>query len=62
MAKTKTPQQIKDDLHAKGITLKQWAEQHKYPAAEVYKVLNGERKGRYGRAHKIAVALGLKLA
>ena len=62
MAKTKTPEQVKEDLRTKGITLKEWAEQNKYPAAEVYKVLNGERKGHYGRAHKIAVALGLKSA
>lgn len=62
MSKAKTPEQIKKDLRAKGITLKQWAEQHQYPTAEVYKVMNGERKGHYGRSHQIAVALGLKSA
>lgn len=62
MNKTKSPEQVKNDLYAKGITLKQWAEKNGYPSAEVYKVLNGERKGRYGRAHQIAVALGLKSA
>ena len=62
MAKTKTPQQVKDDFRAKGVKLKDWAKENNYPVAEVYKVLNGERKGHYGRAHKIAVALGLKSA
>lgn len=51
---------IKTDLHAKGITIRDWAIENNYPITEVYKVLNGERKGLYGRAHDIAVAIGLK--
>ncbi len=52
--------QIKKDLHANGVTIRDWAVKNKYPATEVYKVLSGERKGLYGRAHNIAVAIGLK--
>ncbi len=55
-------QQIKERLYAQGITVKGWAEKHDYPVTEVYKVLNGERKGLYGRSHEIAVAIGLKSA
>lgn len=56
----KTPDQVRTELYAQGITLKQWAETNGYPAPEVYKVMSGERKGLYGRAHEIAVKLGLK--
>jgi len=52
--------EIKQALHSQGITIRQWAEKNGYPPSEVYKVLNGERKGLYGRAHEIAVAIGLK--
>lgn len=51
---------IKKDLQDQGITINDWAIANGYPVAEVYKVLSGERKGLYGRAHKIAVAIGLK--
>ena len=54
--------EIKKNLHDQGITIHQWAEKHGYPVTEVYKVLSGERKGLYGRAHDIAVAIGLKPA
>lgn len=50
----------KQKIHAQGMTVKQWANNHGFPVPEVYKVLNGERKGLYGRSHQIAVALGLK--
>lgn len=52
--------QIKADLHAQGVTINDWATNNDYPVTEVYKVLSGERKGLYGRAHEIAVAIGLK--
>lgn len=52
--------QAKKRIYEQGLTVKQWAEKNDYPVPEVYKVLNGERKGLYGRSHSIAVALGLK--
>lgn len=55
-----TPEQVKAKLRAEGITITQWAEQHGYPRAAVYCVLNGVVKAAYGRAHRIAVDLGLK--
>lgn len=54
--------QIKKDLHDNGTTIQEWSEANGYPVTEVYKVLSGERKGLYGRAHQIAVAIGLKSA
>lgn len=57
-----TAEQIKSRLRRQGITLTQWAKDHGYPRADVYRVLNGQYKAHYGRAHEIAVALGMKSA
>ncbi|WP_420598617.1 DNA-binding protein [Neptuniibacter sp.] len=55
-----TPEQVKANLRAQGVTITQWAEEHGYPRAAVYRVLNGVEKAAFGRAHNIAVDLGLK--
>jgi gp16 family phage-associated protein len=55
-----TPQQVKANLRAQGLTITQWAEKNGYPRAAVYRVLNGVEKGTFGRSHNIAVDLGLK--
>lgn len=52
--------EVKQRLYEQGVTVKQWAEANNYPTQEVYKILNGERKALYGRAHEIAVKIGLK--
>lgn len=51
---------VKQQFHQRGITFTDWAEKHGYTRQEVYRVLNGQAKAKYGRAHEIAVALGLK--
>jgi gp16 family phage-associated protein len=56
-----TATQAKKKIWDQGITITQWAEAHNFKRREVYDVLNGVAKGRFGRAHDIAVALGLKL-
>ncbi len=56
----KTPDQVKQEFIEKGIPVSTWAETRGFTPQEVYKVLNGQSKGNYGRAHQIAVALGLK--
>lgn len=55
-----TPQQVKSSLRTQGITITQWSEDHGFPREAVYRVLNGVDKAAFGRAHNIAVALGLK--
>ncbi|WKE65053.1 DNA-binding protein [Gallaecimonas kandeliae] len=55
-----TPKQVKEALRAQGTTITKWAEERGYPRAAVYRVLNGVEKAAYGRAHQIAVDLGLK--
>jgi gp16 family phage-associated protein len=56
----KTPEQIKANFRANGITVSQWARDHHYTPREVNLVLNGQVKGHYGKGHDIAVKLGLK--
>lgn len=55
-----TPEQIKHRFRARGETFSQWARDHGYPVNKVLRVLNGFEKGHYGKAHEIAVKLGLK--
>lgn len=50
----------RQNLREQGITIAQFAREHNYPVVEVYRVLDGKYKGFYGRAHDIAVALGIK--
>ena len=57
-----TPEQIKNRFRQRGITFTQWAEENGYSRNEVSRVLNGQTKARYGKAHEIAVKLGLKPA
>lgn len=57
---TKTPKQVKQDFIDKGIPVTDWATENGFTPQEVYKVLNGQSKGNFGRAHQIAVALGIK--
>lgn len=56
-----TPDQVKQSFRTAGITFTVWARKHGYPRHEVYRVLNGVTKAHYGRAHEIALKLGLKV-
>lgn len=58
--KVLTPEQVKQRLRMQGITTTQWAEARGYTRNEVYRVLNGQAKAHYGKAHQIAVELGMK--
>lgn len=53
-------EQIKRSFQQRGITFTQWAAENGYGRYEVYRVLNGQAKAKYGRCHEIAVKLGLK--
>ena len=59
--KALTPDQVKQQFRARGLTLTQWAADNGYSREAVYRVLNGKDKAHFGRAHEIAVALGLKV-
>lgn len=55
-----TSDQVKARLRRQGKTITQWATEHGYPRVAVYRVLNGIDKAHFGRAHEIAVKIGLK--
>jgi len=59
-ADVKTAEQIKQDFGDKGLTFADWARKHGYTPTKVYRVLNSLDKGKRGKAHEIAVRLGLK--
>lgn len=55
-----TPDQVKRNFRSRGQTFSQWARDNGYTPHAVYRVLNGFDKAHYGKAHDIAVKLGLK--
>lgn len=57
-----TPEQLKRKFRAAGITFAGWARDHGYDPNYVSRVVNGQAKAHFGKAHEIAVALGLKQA
>jgi gp16 family phage-associated protein len=56
-----TPNQVRQQMRQRGETLTQWAASRGFDRDAVYRVMNGRDKAHYGRAHEIAVALGLKV-
>lgn len=59
-AKALTADQVKENFRRTGKTITRWAIENGYTRNEVYRVLNGQAKAHYGKAHDIAVKLGLK--
>lgn len=55
-----TAEQVKSLFRQRGVTFTRWAEENGYSRNEVYRVLNGFTKARYGKSHEIAVKLGMK--
>ncbi|EII2806819.1 DNA-binding protein [Salmonella enterica subsp. enterica serovar Java] len=55
-----TPEQVRSLFRQQGKTVTSWAREHNFNRNQVYQVLNGQTKARYGKAFEIAVALGLK--
>lgn len=55
-----TPDKVKQQFRQRGTTFTEWAKGNGYTRNEVYRVLNGQAKCHYGKAHEIAVKLGLK--
>lgn len=56
----KTPEQAKEDLRAKGVTLSKWASDNGFKYRTVSEVVRGVNKGHFGEGHQVAVALGIK--
>lgn len=56
----KTRRQILDAFETGGLKVSDWAREHGFKREHVYAVLSGRVRGRWGEAHAVAVALGLK--
>lgn len=56
----RTPQQVRDELARKGISISSWATANGFSTSMVFDVLAGRKKGLRGQAHRIAVSLGMK--
>lgn len=55
-----TAEDAKAAFELLGKPIGHWADEHGFPRADVYAVINGRTVGKRGRAHQIAVALGIK--
>jgi gp16 family phage-associated protein len=53
--------EVKARFVAEGISIAQWARARGFSEVMAYRVLAGKVKGTRGEAHRIAVALGLKV-
>ncbi|EDW0701236.1 DNA-binding protein [Salmonella enterica] len=55
-----TAEQARNQLRQQGKTITDWARENGYSRMAVYRVLSGQAKANYGKAHEIAVKLGIK--
>ena len=60
MNKPITPNDFRKQLIDQGITLKEWAEERGFNPEYCSRVLTGMVKGKRGKGHQIAVAMGIK--
>ena len=51
---------MKEDFKRRGETIKSWCDERGYEPTYVSRILNGSIKASRGKAHMIAVELGLK--
>jgi gp16 family phage-associated protein len=58
--KLKTPNEVREDFTKNGVSIRSWAEANGFLRSDVYALLDGRTKGKYGNGHAIAVALGMK--
>lgn len=57
---TYTVEQVRALFLGHGVAISEWARAHGFEPNLVYGVLSGRLRGRRGKAHRIAVCLGLK--
>ncbi|QZP26198.1 DNA-binding protein [Pseudomonas mosselii] len=58
--KLRTPDLVRAELKAKGVSITQWAIANQFSPNLVFEVLGGRKKCVRGQAHEIAIKLGLK--
>lgn len=57
---TKRAEYVRSEFQRRGLSIAEWARQHKYSTALVYQVLSGKKRCLRGQSHQVAVCLGLK--
>jgi gp16 family phage-associated protein len=62
MKKSATPEQLRTRLSNQGKTLAELCREKNVDYKTAVQLVNGFSKGRYGKAHAVAVKLGLKEA
>ncbi|MAD00912.1 hypothetical protein CNQ84_13330 [Pseudomonas abyssi] len=60
MPNLRTPEQAREWLDSLGKTVTDFAAENQLDLHTTYQVLAGTKKGRRGKAHQAAVALGIK--
>jgi len=55
-----TPEMFKAQLRSQGKTIAAWSMENGFNPMDVYRIMNGVQKGKYGKGHEIAVRAGLK--
>jgi len=56
----RTAAQVREELKSKGVSITQWAIANQFSPNLVFEVLGGRKKCIRGKAHDIAVKLGMK--
>ena len=52
---------VRSDFFARGLSIAAWSREHGFAPNAVYRVLSGQSLAMRGNAHRIAVALGVKV-
>ena len=60
MSTENAAERVKRRFRERGETIKDWCDQRGYDPTYVSRILNGNVRANRGKAHKIAVELGLK--
>jgi len=60
MAQARTRKQVRYWFEVSGVSVSDWARDQGLPVSVVYALLAGRTRGRRGKAHRAAVALGMK--
>jgi gp16 family phage-associated protein len=61
MLKPKTPEQVRAEFRAAGVSVAEWCRLHGFNRMTVVDLLRGTQQGLRGEAHRAAVALGMKV-
>lgn len=60
MKRLKTHDEARQHFCRVGMSVAEWSRKNNVSQSMTYQVLRGEKKGRRGQAHRIAVLLGIK--